>query len=72
MKDIYPMQLIFLAFQVDHINPTKTQLHKNYRGYTIFARRFTMLISYREIEMISGGNKNNDVTVLWDRKHKNT
>ena len=72
MKDIYPMQLNDLGFQVDQIIPTKIQLHKKYRGYTLIARRLTTLIRHREIEMISGGNKIIDDSVLWDRKHDNT
>ena len=40
MKNVYPIQVTDLRFQVDHINPKKNQLFKEYRGYPNIARLF--------------------------------
>ena len=64
MKNIYPIKVIDLRFQVDHINPKKIQLHQEYRDATANARLFMILIRHREIKMLSDGNKITEVTVL--------
>ena len=40
MKNNYLIQVIDLRFQIDHINPKKIQLFKEYRGVTNNARLF--------------------------------
>ena len=57
MKTKYPIQVIDLRFQVDHLNPKKVQLFEEYRGATNNARLFMILIRHREIKMISDGNE---------------
>ena len=57
MKNKYHIQVIDRWFQVDHINPTKNQLFKEYRGAAIKTRLFMILIRHRESKMISNGNK---------------
>ena len=57
MKDKYPIQVIDLGFQVDHITPKKIQLFEEYRANPGNAKLFIVLIRRREIEMISDGNK---------------
>ena len=52
MKNKYPIQLIDLRFQVDHINPKKKGLFEEYRGATNKARLFVILIKHRENKMI--------------------
>ena len=49
----YPLQVIDLRFQVDHINPKKIHLFEEYRGATNNASLFKNLIRHREIKMIS-------------------
>ena len=63
-KNIYPIQVIDLRFQVDHNNPKKIQLHQEYRGATANARLFMILIRHREIKMISDGNEITEVNFI--------
>ena len=58
MKNKYPIQIIDLRFQVDHINPKKIGLFEEYRGATNNARLFMILVRHREIKMITDGKKN--------------
>ena len=55
----YLIQVIDLRHQVDHINPTKTQLFKEYRNDPVYPniRIFVILIRHRQIKMISDGDK---------------
>ena len=64
MKTKYPIQVIDLRFQVDHIRPKKTQLFEEYRAPPAYAKSFIILIRRREIEMISDGNKLIEVKVI--------
>ena len=59
MKNKYPIQVIDLRFQVDHISPKKIQLFEEFNTdpANVNARLFVMLIRHRQIEMISDGNK---------------
>ena len=53
MKTFYPMQIIDLSLQVDHINPKKFQLFDEYRDGPANARRFVILIRHSEIKIVS-------------------
>ena len=64
MKTKYPIQVIDLRFQVDHITPKKIQLIEEYRANPANAKLFIILIRRREIEMISDGNKLIEVKVI--------
>ena len=64
MKNNYPMQVIDLRFQVDHINPKKIQLLQEYRSATNNARLFMILIRHRQIKLISDMNKITEVTLI--------
>ena len=64
MKNKYPIQLIDLRFEVEHINPKKMGLFEDYRGVTNNARSIIILVRHREIKMISDGNKITEVTVI--------
>ena len=64
IKNIYPIQVIDLRFQVDHITPEKTQFFEEYRAYPAKARLFFILIRRGEIEMISDGDKLIEVKVI--------
>ena len=64
MKTKYPIQVIDLRFQVDHITPKKMQLFEEYRADRGNAQLFIILIRRREIEMISNGNKLIEVKVI--------
>ena len=44
MKTKYPIQVIDLGFQVDHINPKKVHVFEEYRNATTNARVFMILI----------------------------
>ena len=61
MTNIYPIQVIDLRFQADHITPKKIQLFEEYRADPANnpnnARLYVILIRRREIELISDGNK---------------
>ena len=56
MKNFYPIQVIDLKFQVDHITPKKLQLFEEFCEDPDNERLFIILIRHRQIEMISDGN----------------
>ena len=64
MKTKYPIQVIDLRFQADHITPKKIQLFEEYRENPNSARLYVILIRRREIELISDGNKLIEVKVI--------
>ena len=64
LKNIYPIQVIDLSFQVDHINPKKIQLFEEYRNDPANARLLLILIRHREIKMVSDGNKITEIKVI--------
>ena len=57
MKTKYPIEIIDLRHQSDHITPKKIQLFLEYGDDPENARFFLRLIRRREIELISDGNK---------------
>ena len=59
MKNKYPIQVIDLRHQIDHITPKKIQLFEEYKNDPVNAnkRSYVILISNKHIEMISDGNK---------------
>ena len=64
MKNKYPIQVIDLRHQQDHITPKKIQLFEEYNANPNNAKLFIVLIRRREIEMISDGNKLIEVKVI--------
>ena len=64
MKNNYPIQLIDLRFQIDHINLRKMGLFEEYRGATNNARLLEIMIKLREIKLISDGNKMVEVNII--------
>ena len=68
MKTKYPIQVIDLRFQPDHITPKKIQIFEEYRADPANnpnnARLYVILIRRREIELISDGNKFIEVKVI--------
>ena len=64
MKYLYPIQIIDLRFQVDHITPKKIQLFEEFSEDPNFERLFIILVRHRQIEMISDGNKIIEVKVI--------
>ena len=64
MKTKYPIQVIDLRFQPDHITPKKIPLFEEYRANPANAKLFIILFRRREIEMISDGNKLIEVKVI--------
>ena len=61
MKNKYPVHVIDLGFQVDHINPKKFHLFEEKRGATNNARLFMIIIRHRVNKITSDGNKNSEV-----------
>ena len=57
MKNKYPIQVIDLRFQADHITPKKIQLFEEYRANPASARLYVILIRRRQVELISDGKK---------------
>ena len=51
MKNIHPVQVIDLIFQIDHKNPGKYQLHEKYRGGTNNARLHKKLMKLQLFEI---------------------
>ena len=64
MKTKYPIEIIDLRHQSDHITPKKIQLFHEYGTDPDNARLFLILIRQREIELISDGNKLIEVKVI--------
>ena len=64
MKTKYPIEIIDLRHQSDHITPKKIQLFHEYGTDPDNARLFLILIRRRENELISDGNKLIEVKVI--------
>ena len=64
MKTKYPIEIIDLRHQSDHITPKKIQIFLEYGADPDSARCFLILIRRREIELISDGNKLIEVKVI--------
>ena len=64
MKTKYPIEIIDLRHQPDHILPKKFQLFQEYGTDTDNARLFLILFRRRETELISDGNKLIEVKVI--------
>ena len=57
MKTKYPIEIIDLRHQADHITPKKIRLFLEYGADPDNARFFLILIRRREIGLVSDGNK---------------
>ena len=64
MKTKYPIQIIDLRHQPDHITPKKIQLFQEYIADPENAKFYLIVIRRREIELISDGNKLIEVKVI--------
>ena len=64
MKTKYPIEILDLRQQADHITPKKIQLFLEYGADPDNARFFLILIRRREIELISDGNKLIEIKVI--------
>ena len=64
MKTKYPIEIIDLRHQADHITPKKIQLFLKYGDDPDSARFFLILIRRREIELISDGNKLIEIKII--------
>ena len=64
MKNIYPIQVIDLSYQVDHVSPREIQIFEEYRVDLNDARWFVILIRDREFMMISQRTKMSEVKVM--------
>ena len=64
MKTKYPIEIIDLGHQTDHITPKKIQLFLEYSADPENAKFSLILIRRREIELISDGNKLIEVKVI--------
>ena len=64
MRTKYPIEIIDLRHQSDHITPKKIQLFQEYGTDPDNARMLVISIRRREIELISDGNKLIEVKVI--------
>ena len=64
MKTKYPIEIIDLRHQSDHITPKKIQLFLEYGADPDNAIFFLILIRRREIELISDGNKLIEIKII--------
>ena len=64
VKTFYPIQVTYLRYQVDYINPKKTQLFGECRDAINYATLFVLIFGHREIKMISDANKITSVEVI--------
>ena len=66
MKNKYLIQVIDLRFQVDQITPNTIQLLEEFitDPANVNARLFVLLITHRQIEMISHANKILDIKAI--------
>ena len=64
MKTKYPIEILDLRHQSDHITPKKFQMFLEYDADPENARFFLKIIRRREIELTSDGNKLIEVKVI--------
>ena len=64
MKTKFPIKIIDLRHQLDHITPEKNQPFHEYGSDPDNARLYLILIRRREIELISDGNQLIEVKVI--------
>ena len=66
MKNKYPIQVIDLRHQIDHITPKKTQLFEEDKNDPVYnnKRLYIILIRHKQTEMISDGNKFIEIKVI--------
>ena len=64
MKTKYPIQIVDLRHQPDHISPKKIQLFQEYSADPENAKFYLIVIRRREIELISDGNKLIEIKVI--------
>ena len=66
MKNKYPIQVIDLRHQIDHISPKKIQLFEDYKNDPVYEnkRLYVILIGHKQIETISDGNKFIEIKVI--------
>ena len=64
MKAKYPIEIIDLRHQLDHIRPKKIQLFQENGADPDNAKLFLIIVRRREIELISDGNKLIEVKVI--------
>ena len=64
MKTKYPIQIIDLRHQPDHISPKKIQLFQEYINDPENAKFYLIIIRRRKIELISDGNKFIEIKVI--------
>ena len=64
MKTNYPIEVIFLRHQSDHMTPKQIQLFVEYDADPENARFYLILIRRKEIELTSDGNKLIEVKVI--------
>ena len=66
MKNKYPIQVIDLRHQIDHISPKKIQLFEEYKNDPVYdnKRLYVILIRHKQIEMISDGKKFIDIRII--------
>ena len=64
MKTKYPIEIIDLRHQLDHITPKKIHLFKKYGADPENAKFCLLFIRRRKIELISDGNKFIEVKVI--------
>ena len=64
MKTKYPIEIIDLRHQFDHITLKKIQLFTEYDNDPENARLYLILFRRREIELMSNGNKLLEVKVI--------
>ena len=64
MKSKYPIQVIDLRYQADHITPKKIQLFEEYKEHPANAGLIVIIIRRREIEFVSDGNTLIEVKVI--------
>ena len=65
MKTKYPIEIIDLRHQSDHITPKKTQLIREYSADPENAKFYLIAIRRREIELISDGKKLIEVKLIY-------
>ena len=64
MKTNYPIEIIDLRHQADHITPKRIQLFQEYGADPNNARSFSIIFKRREIEFVSDEKKLIEVRVI--------
>ena len=64
MKTIYPIYIIDLGLQIEHVTPKKIEFFEEYYEAPANTILYTISIKHRKIKMTPDGNKNIGIELI--------